>query len=106
MAHVCTQTPHHHSSPPKKVEREIPNTHTHTCTHTHTHTQGMDVTLRNSVKLMEASTPPELFNSGEQCQMLIKAAASEYMCRDELYGRCLGIQVSTCFWHDWIGEPQ
>lgn len=54
----------------------------------------MEVTLRYSVQLMEASTPPDLFDSGELCQLLIRAAASEYMCRDELYGRCLGIQVS------------
>lgn len=57
--------------------------------------QGIEVTMRYSVKLMEASTPPELFNSGELCQILVRAAASEYMCRDELYGRCLGIQASA-----------
>ena len=51
--------------------------------------------MKYSVQLMEASSPPSLFDSGELCQMLIKAAASEYLCRDELYGRCLGIQVST-----------
>ena len=54
----------------------------------------MEITLRYSVQLMEASSPPNLFDSGELCQMLIRVAASEYTCRDELYGRCLGIQVS------------
>jgi hypothetical protein len=57
--------------------------------------QGMEITMTYSVQLMEASTPPNLFESGELCQLLIKAAASDYMCRDELYGRCLGIQVSN-----------
>ena len=60
---------------------------------------------------MEASTPPNLFNSGETCQLLIRAAASEYLCRDELYGRCLGIQVGViplsctmyvCCWADHV----
>lgn len=52
--------------------------------------------MRYSVKLMEASSPPNLFDSSDLCHMLVKAAASEYMCRDELYGRCLGIQVGRC----------
>ena len=51
------------------------------------------------MQLMEASTPPNLFESGELCQILIRAAASEYMCRDELYGRCLGIQVGNYMYH-------
>ena len=61
----------------------------------HSHIKGIEISMKYSVKLMEASTPPNLFNSGELCQILIKVAASEYMCRDELYGRCLGIQVSV-----------
>lgn len=63
--------------------------------------QGMEVTLKYCVQLMEASTPPNMFESGELCQILIRAAASEYMCRDELYGRCLGIQVSSNHSSTW-----
>ena len=75
--------------------------HIHTYAMSCAKLQGMEVTMSYSVQLMEASTPPNLFESGELCQLLIRAAASEYMCRDELYGRCLGIQVSNHHSYTW-----
>ena len=58
--------------------------------------QGMEVILRHTVILLEASPSHQLFNDGEVSETLRKVVCSEYISRDVFYGRCLGFQVLHC----------